>query len=43
MAVFAGVDTCTLKLQCVTQIMHVYSHDSTKSYLNAIEYSIRVQ
>ena len=23
--------------------MHVYSHDSTKSYLNSIEYSIRVQ
>ena len=43
MAVFAGVDTCTLKLQCVTQVMHAYSHDSTKSYLNAIEYSIRVQ
>ena len=24
MAVFAGVDTCTLKQQCVAPVMHVY-------------------
>ena len=31
-AVFAGKDTCTLKQQCVTQVMHVYSYDCTKYY-----------
>ena len=37
------MDVCTLKQQCVTQVMHVYSHDCRRSYLYSIEYSIRVQ